>query len=169
LENHKVYRIYRDVRFSKDKRPYKTGFNGYFRRATAQKRGGYFLHIEPGNSYVGGGFYGPNTEDLLRIRKEFEMDDTEIRQILNHPDFVKTYGELKGEALKTAPRGFDKEDKAIDLIRMKQFYVSHAFTDKEVLAPDFQAKVVAAFVLLRPYFDYMSDVLTTDLNGVPLV
>ncbi len=169
LENHKVYRIYRDVRFSKNKDPYKTGFNGYFRRATAHNRGGYFLNIEPGNTYVGGGFYGPNAEDLSRIRREFEMDDTEIREILSNKAFKSFYGELKGQGLKTAPRGFEKDSKAIDLIRMKQFYVSHSFTDKEVLSPGFQAKVGEGFKFLRPYFDYMSDVLTTDLNGVPVV
>ncbi len=130
-ESH-VFRVYRDVRFSKDKTPYKNRFGGYFRRATAIRRGGYVLNIEPGNSYVGGGFYAPNKDDLLRIRKEFEADDEDIRDLLSSNTFKKNFGELRGSELKTAPRDFDKEHQAIDLIRKKQFYVVRNFTDKEV-------------------------------------
>ena len=165
IEKHTVFRIYRDVRFSKNKDPYKSSFNGYFRRATDHLRGGYFLNIAPGNSHVGGGFYGPNSADLKRIREEFEQDDREIRAILNHSEFKATFDELLGSEVKTAPRGFDKDHQAIDLIRKKQFYVSRSFSDKEVLSPDFLHEVIHSFKVIRPYFDYMSDVLTTDLNG----
>ena len=169
IEKHSVFRIYRDVRFSKDKTPYKNNFSGYFRRATAHLRGGYFLNISPGNSYAGGGFYGPNATDLMRIRQEFEQDDSEIRAILNHPEFKATFGELLGEEVKTVPRGFDNNHGAIDLIRKKQFYVRRSFTDEEVLSPDFHQKVIHSYKVIRPYFDYMSDVLTTDLNGISLL
>lgn len=101
-------RIYRDVRFSKDKTPYKPRFSGSFRRATAALRGGYFLNIEPeGNSIVGGRFYRPNTDDLKRIRQEFAQDDSEIRKILNDKKFKPLFSQLQGEELKTAPRGFN--------------------------------------------------------------
>jgi len=165
LESHKVFRIYRDVRFSKDKSPYKSRFAGYFIRATQELRGGYYLNIEPGNSMVGGGFYGPNAEDLKRIRKEFEQDDSEIRQILNNKKFKSMFGELRGSELKSAPRGFDAEHPAIDLIRKKQFYVARAFSDKEVMDADFVGQVVETYKLLRPFFDYMSAILTTNLDG----
>jgi uncharacterized protein (TIGR02453 family) len=165
IEGHKVMRIYRDVRFSKDKTPYKPRFAGSFSRATPALRGSYFLNIEPGNSIVGGGFYGPNADDLKRIRQEFEMDDTEIREILNDKTFKVTFGEMRGEELKTAPRGFDPENKAIDLIRKKQFYFIREFTDAEVLKPDFMDKVVETCKVIRPYFDFMSSVLTTNANG----
>ncbi len=137
IEKHKVFRIYRDVRFSKDKTPYKSRFAGYFIRATKELRGGYYLNIEPGNSIAGGGFYGPESDDLKRIRKEFEQDDSEIRAILNNKQFKSTFGGLQGSELKSAPRGFDPEHPAIDLIRKKQFYVIRNFTDKEVQSPDF--------------------------------
>lgn len=165
IEGHKLMRIYRDVRFSKDKTPYKPRFAGSFSRSTPALRGSYFLNIEPGNSIVGGGFYGPNTDDLKRIRQEFEMDDTEIREILNDKTFKATFGDMRGEELKTAPRGFDPENKAIDLIRKKQFYFIREFSDKEVLASDFIEKVVESCKVIRPYFDYMSSVLTTNTNG----
>lgn len=165
IEKHKLMRVYRDVRFSKDKTPYKPRFAGSFSRATAALRGGYYLNIEPGNSIAGGGFYGPNADDLKRIRQEFDMDDSEIRAILNDKAFKAMFGELRGEELKTAPRGFDPNSKAIDLIRKKQFYVIREFTDKEVLAPDFKDKVIETYQVIRPYFDYMSSVLTTNANG----
>jgi uncharacterized protein (TIGR02453 family) len=165
IESHKVFRIYRDVRFSKDKSPYKSRFAGYFKRATQELRGGYYLNIEPGNSIVGGGFYGPNAEDLKRIRKEFEQDDSEMRAILNEPNFKKIFGNLQGAEVKSAPRGFDAEHPAIDLIRKKQFYVYRKFTDKEVQSPDFINQVMETYLSIRPFFDYMSAVLTTNLDG----
>jgi len=169
IESLKVFRIYRDVRFSLNKTPYKSHFDGQFKRATDKLRGGYYLRIKPGESFLAGGFWEPNKEDLARIRKEFETDATEIRAIVNTPDFKKHFGKLQGEAVKSAPRGFDKNHPNIDLIRLKQFIVTRSFTDEEVLAPNFLREVTASFVAMRPYLDYMSDVLTTDLNGISLV
>jgi uncharacterized protein (TIGR02453 family) len=169
IESVKIFRIYRDVRFSKDKLPFKSHFGGQFTRATNKLRGGYYLHISPGESFLASGFWEPNKEDLARIRKEFETDASEIRAVVNTADFKKHFGKLKGDAVKSAPRGFDKNHPNIDLIRLKQFIVTREFTDDEVLSPNFLDEVVASFVAMRPYLDYMSDVLTTNLNGVSLV
>jgi uncharacterized protein (TIGR02453 family) len=169
IEKLKMFRIYRDVRFSKDKTPYKPHFAGHFVRGTKRLRGGYYLRIRPGESFLAGGFWGPNKEDLLRIRKEFEMDTAEIREILNAETFVKHFEKLKGNALKTAPRGFDKEHPDLDLIRMKQFIVTRHFTDDEVLNPNFLKEINASYKAMRPYFDYMSEILTTDLNGESII
>ncbi len=166
----KVFRIYRDVRFSKNKAPYKTHFGGSFNRTKPYLRGGYYFHIQPNNeSFLATGFWEPSKEDLLRIRKEFEMDDEEIRSIINNKSFKSVWGDFVGEELKTAPRGFDKEHKAMDLIRKKQFIFTKKFTDKEVMSEDLLENIDNAFKAIRPYFDYMSDVLTTDLNGVSLI
>lgn len=165
LESATLFRIYRDVRFSKDKSPYKNNFGTGFRRATRQLRGGYYLHIEPGASFVGGGFWQPNPEDLKRIRDEFAMDDQPIRQIMADPTFQKYFGAIEGEELKTAPRGYEKDSPALDLIRKKNFTVRRSFTDQEVTAEGFLLEVKRTFEAMRPYFDYMSEVLTTDLNG----
>ena len=164
-----LYRIYRDVRFSKDKSPYKTHWSGGFRRATKQLRGGYYFHIQPnGQSFIGGGFWEPNKEDLQRIREDIERDPSELQAILADPNFVNTFGKLEGEQLKTAPKGFDKEHPAIDLLRFKQFIFGRNFTDAEVLQPNFVDVANDTFKKMRPFFDYMSDVLTTDANGAPL-
>ncbi|WP_417372272.1 DUF2461 domain-containing protein [Gelidibacter japonicus] len=166
----KVYRINRDIRFSKDKTPYNTHRSVSFSRAGAHRRGGYYLRLEPGNSMMAGGFFGPNPADLLRIRKEFEMDASEIREILNNSEFQEAFnGFSQDYAVKTAPKGFSKDDPNIDLIRLKSYFVVHKFSDTEVFSEDFKEKLISYYLLLRPFFDYMSDVLTTDLNGVSLL
>jgi len=169
LQGIHIFRIYKDVRFSKDKSPYKTNFGAGYSRTKPMLRGGYYIHLEQNNSFVGGGFWSPNSGDLLRIRKEFEMDTTEIEKITSDNTFVKYFGELEGEdGVKTAPKGFDKNHPAIHLIKKKQFVVKRKFTDKEVLSDDFQKEVIATFLAMRPFFDYMSELLTTDLNGESL-
>ena len=164
-----LYRIYRDVRFSKNKDPYKTHWAGGFKRATKQLRGGYYFHIAPGNnSMIAGGFWNPNKEDLLRIREDIAIDNSELRSIISNKNFVATFDELKGEQLKTAPKGFPKDHEAIDLLRFKQFIVWRNFTDKEVLSNNFTQLADNTFKTMRPFLDYMSEVLTTDLNGSPI-
>ena len=170
IDNSKIFRIYRDVRFSKNKLPYKTLFSGSFHRRKPQLRGGYYVHIQPENkSFIAAGFWDPNKDDLLRIRKEFEMDDQEVRDITNTTAFKSVWGEIEGDELKTAPRDFDKEHKAIDLIRKKQFIFTKKLTDKEILSENFETQVSQDFKTIRPFFDYMSDVLTTNLNGEVLI
>ncbi len=171
IDKVKIFRIYRDVRFSKNKLPYKTHFGGSFHRIKPRLRGGYYLHLQPNNeSFIATGFWDPAKEDLLRIRKEFEMDDEEIRNILANKDFNSVWGNVfVGDELKTAPKGFNKEHKAIDLIRKKQFIFTKKYTDKEVLSSNFLNEIGIAFKTIRPFFDYMSDVLTTDLNGESLI
>jgi len=165
-----IFRIHKDVRFSKDKTPYKTNFGAGLSRKKPILRGGYYIHLEPNNSFVGGGFWSPNPDDLLRIRKEFERNDTEIKKITSDKIFIKYFGELQGEeGAKIAPKGFDKNHPAIDLIKKKQYVVMRKFSDKEVFSDNFQKKVIATFLSMRPFFDYMSEVLTTDLNGESLI
>src|ERR1700747_715729 len=105
-----LFRIYRDTRFAKDKTPYKTNWAGGFQRATKKRRGGYYFHIEPGNSFVGGGFWGPEPKDLRRIRNEFAHEASPIRKILKSKSFVETFGSLEGEQVKTSPKGFSADN-----------------------------------------------------------
>ena len=163
-----LYRIYKDTRFSKDKTPYKTHWGGYFKRATNDLRGGYYFHIEPGNCFIGGGFWNPNPEDLKRIRVELAADGSELRKIIGSKQFVDTFGQLDGNKVKTAPKGFSKEHENIDLLRYKQYLISKKFTEKEMLDNDFYKEANKVFEKMRPFFDYMSEVLTTDENGEPL-
>jgi uncharacterized protein (TIGR02453 family) len=161
-----LHRIYRDIRFSKNKTPYKANWSGYFRRASKHRRGGYYFHIEPGNTYIAGGFWSPNPGDLKRIREDIAFDAGPLRKILSSASFTATFGTLIGEQLKTEPYGFNKDHEAIDLLRYKQFLLIKHFTDKEVLHETFVQKAGETYIAMRPFFDYMSEVLTTDINGI---
>lgn len=165
IEKMQMHRIYRDIRFSKDKTPYKNHFSVSFDRTKPLLRGGMYLHIENDASFVGGGFWEPNNEDLFRIRKEIELDASELKEIITAKTFVSYFGTLEGDGLKTAPKGFDKTHPDIELIRKKQFVIRRKFSNNEVLSPNFQEEVLATFQAMRPFFDYMSEVLSTDLNG----
>lgn len=169
IDRFKLFRIYRDVRFSKDKTPYKTHFGLTWHRTKPHYRGGYYLHIKPGDCFLAAGFWDPHKDDLFRIRKELEVDAEPLRTLLKEPQFVKTWGGLQGEELKTAPKNFDKDHPAIDLIRKKQYLFVAPLSEEQVVAPDFIQTVDAAFVTLRPVLDYFTEVLTTDLNGVSLL
>ncbi len=164
-----LHRIYRDTRFSKDKTPYKTNWSGSFSRATKKLRGGYYFHIEPGNSFAGGGFWAPNPPDLKRIREEIDYDAAPLRKILKSKTFANTFGSLEGEKVQTAPKGYPSNHTDIDLLRYKQFLISKSFTDKEVLSDNFLKELNTTFKNMRPFFDYMSEVLTTDTNGISIV
>jgi len=163
-----IYRIYRDVRFSKDKTPFQTYWGGSFKRASKYRRGGYYYHIEQGNSLVVGGFWGPNSNDLKRIRESFEFDSAPFREILSSSEFIASFGKLNGDKLKTAPRGFSIDHPNIDLLAFKQFLLIKRFTDEEVLSESFAEQVDEAFRAMRPFLNYMSEVLSTDANGEPL-
>ena len=125
--------------------------------------------MEPENSFLGVGFWAPNTKDLFRIRKELEFDAAELETLISDPTFKKYWVELSGDEVKTAPKGFSKEHPNINLIRKKQFVFIKNFSNKEVLASDFLTVVDQYFINIRPFFDYMSSVLTTDLNGESLL
>ncbi len=166
----KVFRIYRDVRFSKNKTPYKTHFGGSFGRTKPRLRGGYYVHIAPNNeSFLATGFWQPHKDDLLRIRKELELDASEFRTVIGSKKFKESWGTLEGDEVKTSPKGFDKSHPDIDLIKKKQFIFTKKYSDKEVTSPNFINEIDIAFRAIRPYFDYMTEVLTTDLNGVSLI
>jgi uncharacterized protein (TIGR02453 family) len=164
-----LYRIYNDVRFSKDKTPYNSRFAFSFRRATKFRRGGYYMHIKPGNSFLACGFFSPNPEDLKRIRQDIESNYTDWNKLLNSKNIKENFGTLRGDTLASAPRGFPVDHPAIALLRHKQFILRHDFSDKEVLSDQFLKEVSRIFKAVRPFFDHMSEVLTTNLNGEVVV
>ncbi len=163
-----LYRIYNDVRFSNDKTPYNPRFAGHLKRRKPYLRGGYYLWIKPGGSKLGCGFAYPNPADLKRVREDIGNNHEEWRRLLNGKTMRKYFGAMQGDQLKTAPQGFPKDHPAIDLLRYKQLWFEHAFTDKEVTDAKFLKQVDQIYQAIRPFFDYMSEVLTTDINGEPL-
>ena len=134
-------------------------------RSKPQYRGGYYLHLSPGNSFLACGFWGPNPEDMHRVRQELSSNAQELRSIISDPNFYSFWGELKGDALKTAPRGVNKMHPDIDLIRKKQYIFSIPYSNKQVCDKGFIDLIEKALKESRPFLDYMSDVLTTNTNG----
>lgn len=160
-----LYRTYNDVRFSKDKTPYSPRFAGYLKRVKPQLRGGYYFWIRPGASRAGCGFVYPNPEDLRRIREDIASNYDDWRKLLKTKSIVNIFGRIQGEQLRTAPKGYERDHPAIDLLRYKQFWFERSFSDQEVLSQQFVKELHKTFRAIRPFFDYMTDVLTTDGNG----
>ncbi|MBE9600818.1 DUF2461 domain-containing protein [Pedobacter sp. MC2016-24] len=161
-----LYRQYRDIRFAKDKTPFKTYWGGSFKRAGKSRRGGYYYHFEKGNSFVAGAFWGPSAADLKLIREDIDFDAKPLRTIISSTSFIENFGGLQGEQLKTSPKGFESNHPEIDLLRYKQFLLIRRFSDQELLSDDFALLVDESFREMRPFFDYMSSVLTADGNGL---
>ena len=127
IEKTKVFRIYRDVRFSKNKAPYKNNFSGGFTREGKQRRGGFFFGLEPDISTVAGGFWNPESKDLKHIREGILRDETRYRKLLESKDIKDFFGGIQGDSLKTAPKGFDKTHPSIELVRNKQSTFTQCF------------------------------------------
>lgn len=168
IEKKKLFRIYRDVRFSKDKTPYNTAFRMSLGRDGHYRRGGYYIQIGPSVTKVGGGFYNPNPTDLKRLRDNIARDAAPLRKIIRSKTFKSNFGELLGEQLKTAPKGYDKTHPDIDLLRYKSMYVFKSFSDKEAKQDNMIKEIAKTYKAISPFFNYMTEILTHDLDGVPL-
>ena len=169
IETYKVFRIYRDIRFSKNKTPYKTNFGISFKRKKPNLRGGYYLHLEPNKTFIAAGFWNPNKDDITRIRNEFINDADEFRTIIESKSINIIWGSMRGEVLKSAPRGFSRNETNIDLIKMKQYIFIKEYSDKNLYSDNILVQFSESFKTIRPFFNYMSDILTTDLNGVSII
>ena len=169
IEKIKIFRIYRDLRFSKDKTPYKKNIGMAFHRAKPELRGGYYLEISADESFIAAGFWNPNKEDLFRIRKEIEVDGQEFKRIINQKKIKDIWGDLRGDEVKTSPKGFTSDHEYIDLIKKKQFIFIKKLKEKDILDEKFQKELVNYFKSIRPFFDYMSEVLTTNLDGEVII
>lgn len=157
-----VFRINRDMRFSKDKSPYKTNLAAMIapggRKST---RMGYYVAIEPrGNSMIAGGLYDPSSEQLARFRKSIDQDAQEFKEIIGTKSFVDCFGPVQGESLKTAPQGYDPAHPEIGLLRLKQITVQRHFSDEEVLAHDFPVRLIGMCREMKPFLSYLGGILS---------
>ncbi|WP_234734026.1 DUF2461 domain-containing protein [Tellurirhabdus bombi] len=153
-----IFRINRDIRFSKDKAPYKRHL------AAAVGPGGrhsgridYYLHIQPGNeSFLGAGMWQPTPPQLAKFRQEIDYNVDELKSIIEAPKFKDYYPEISGEKMKTSPKGYSADHPEIELLRRKELFFMHRYTDKEVLKPGFVDEVVQGCLLIKPYCDYLN-------------
>ena len=155
-----TYRINRDIRFSNDKTPYKNHFGAFI--APGGKKtctGGYYLHIEPDNSLLAGGIYMPPSDILLRLRTVIYERPKEFVEIVEHPDFVKTFGKLDGDKLKSAPKGFPRNFEHLDLIKFKDYSVSTSLSDDDIGSLDIENRIIEVFKMLKDFNTFLNKAL----------
>lgn len=152
-----VFRQNRDIRFSANKDPYKINFAAYFSVGGKKSAGpGYYLHIQPGESFLAGGIWMPQADVLKSIRQEIDYNGKELLDILNKPAFKKTFGGMEGEKLKTSPKGYDADHPHIDLLRHKSFIVSSPLKDGEITNGSYKKTALARFEMMKPFQDFLS-------------
>jgi uncharacterized protein (TIGR02453 family) len=154
------FRIYRDVRFSKDKRPYKTNMGaGFSPNGKLVQEPGYYLHLQPGNkSFVAGGIYQPDTENLNKIRQEIDYNSDKLKKIMSERKFRKLFDDFDDfDKLKTMPRGYAKDHPHIEWLKQKSFIVSHPFTDRQVLDKKFVSLVSSTCKTIKPLNDFIRE------------
>jgi uncharacterized protein (TIGR02453 family) len=159
-----VFRINRDLRFSKDKSPYKTAMSALLGR-DGRKSGArsYYFHVEPaGLSMLAGGLYDPSSAELGRIRSALDEDALSFKKIIRHPSFVRYFGTPSGESLKTAPQGYAQDHPDIALLRMKQFVAVHTLSDEDILSKDLVEEALKVFKAMKPFLAYLESALARD-------
>ncbi|MEZ0484220.1 DUF2461 domain-containing protein [Fibrella aquatica] len=154
-----IFRINRDIRFSKDKAPYKSNF------AVALGPGGrhsgqidYYLHIQPGNeTFLGAGMWQATPAQLAAFRQEIDYNAESLKSIIDAPAFRAYFPEISGESTKTAPKGYTADHPEIDLLKRKQLFFMHRYTDKEVLKASFADEVIRGCQVIKPYCDFLNE------------
>ncbi|ASW74428.1 hypothetical protein IQ37_05025 [Chryseobacterium piperi] len=152
-----LFRIYRDTRFSKDKIPYKTNFGASLGIGKGSQKGGYYLHMEPGKSFLAGGIYMPESSTLKEVRKEISLYGDEFIKILNNKEFKKHFPELvQNDKLKKIPQGFEKEDPMGEYLKLKSFIVMYQMKDEAVLDKNAIKEFTKIFKLMKPLNDFLN-------------
>jgi uncharacterized protein (TIGR02453 family) len=157
-----TFRIYRDVRFSKDKTPYKKNMSAAFSSVgKAMGKPGYYFHVEPGNkSFIGVGLFQPDPDNLSMIRQEIDYNSEQLEKVFKDKNFKKYYTAFwDGDALKSAPKGYAKDHTHADWLRLKSYIVTHEFKDSEVLNKKFLKNLAAAARAGKPLNDFMTEAI----------
>jgi uncharacterized protein (TIGR02453 family) len=157
-----VFRIYRDVRFSGDKSPYKTNMGAYIARGGRKSvMAGYYVHFEPGASFLAGGLYMPPPETLKKVREEIYFHFDEFNSILSNEDFIKCFGEIDDAGkMKTPPRGFSKDFPGINLLKFRSYAVMHPVSDEMAMRTDYLDHAREVFRILLPLNAYFNRLFT---------
>lgn len=155
-----VFRIYRDVRFSKDKSPYKTHFGAHITSAKSRSelhtKAGYYIHLEPGGTMLAGGAYLPESKWLKAIRQEIHFNASELKRILDDKEFKKYFKNMEGEKLKTSPRDYPADHPEIELLKHKSFLASHLCEDSQAISDNFMEHCKNVFKALYPFDTFLN-------------
>jgi len=152
-----TFRINRDIRFSKDKRPYKTNFGGVIARGGKKSHHAlFYIHLEPGNCFLAGGVYMPANEYLNMVRQEIDYNPEEFRSIINDAAFKKYFGGLEGEKLKRAPKGYSPDNPNIDLINFKSYLAMHNVSDQLVTSEKLVPYALEIYRAMMPMYNFIN-------------
>lgn len=153
-----IFRINRDIRFSKDKTPYKIWMSAVMAEGGKKTlQAIYYLHLQPGGeSMVAGGIHEPPGEQLRKIRQEVDYNAGELKEIVNHPDFLRYFGEIQGEKLSRAPKGYPVDHPNIEFLKLKSYLAVRKFSDAEVQWENFIEEVLKTFRTVLPFNDYLN-------------
>lgn len=153
-----IFRIYRDTRFSKDKTPYKINMGANFSASPGKihDHAGYYIHIEPGKSFLAGGAYVPPTPWINKIRQEIDYNTAEFKKIINAAAFKKNFGEIKGDKLKTVPKGFPKDHPELSLLQYKSYLLVHDCDDNTVTSGGFMKHVTDVYKTMVPFNAFLN-------------
>lgn len=161
-----TFRINRDIRFSKDKSPYKDHVGIWMSSgAKGMNRSGYYVHIARAGSFIAGGFYCPEAEDLKKVRKEIAFFHDDLEEIMHDKNFQKEFGDFdrnENNLLKNPPKGYEKDHPAIEFLKLKSFETSQKFNIEEVLKKDFVSKMTQKLIVLKPLNDFINRALTAE-------
>ena len=154
-----IQRIYRDIRFSKDKTPYKSHFSSIIERGPENRKFPVYLHIQPGRSMMGGGVWGPSPEILKMIRQEIDYNSAGLKKIIHAKEFSKYFGEIAGNKLARPPKGYDADNPNIELLKFKQLYVQRNFDDDLVLSKQLIPEILKTYKAALPFFGFFDTVM----------
>lgn len=153
-----IFRINRDIRFSKDKSPYKHNFGASIAEGGKKSlNAGYYLHIQPGDeSFFGGGLYMPPGAQLKKIRQEIDYNAPELLKIVTAEDFKQAYGRIQGEKLSRAPKGYDPHHPNIEFLKLKSYVALHKLSDDDIKSPKLIENLTHNFQVLKPFIDFLN-------------
>ncbi|SHO61386.1 DUF2461 domain-containing protein [Algoriphagus zhangzhouensis] len=160
-----VFRQNRDIRFSANKNPYKLNFGAYFSPGGKKSDGpGYYVQVQPGNSFFGGGIWMPPSDVLKKIRKEIDYSGAELEKIESESEFKKLFGEISGEKLKTSPRDYEADHPYIEYLKLKSFTVTRPISDKDVDSGNYINLAMEGFRKMKPFNDFLAQAIE-DVEG----
>lgn len=160
-----LFRIYRDVRFSKDKSPYKNNMGASLGMGKGSQKAGYYLHVEPDKSFLASGIYMPDSAALKTIRKEISLYSEDFLKIVNQKDFKKLFKELdQDDKLKKIPQGFEKEDPMAEYLKLKNFIVVYPLKDEDLIHKDAAKKFSEIFKAAKPLNDFLNSAILNSTN-----
>lgn len=153
-----IFRINRDIRFSANKAPYKNNIGAYISKGGKNSpAGGYYIHFQPGECFIGGGIWMPEPDKLAKIRQEIDYNFSEFKKIVESKSFKKTFGELSSEdKLARPPKNYTPDNPAIEYLKLKSFTVGAKIKDEDALAKGYIKKVAAQFREMNPFIDFLN-------------